>query len=967
MLAVSQQLSAQRIVYVSPKPDAAMVSLQTNIIIRSEAPLDASTVAQGLLEVRGSASGTHSGTLVVSDDGVTLIFTLERALSPGERVYVSLQSGIRTNIGEFLEPVAFAFGTTALQQPLSRIYVLDEEGAVVRTDVPSAGTRLSALSKDPPRVFTDPVSPSADSLPSDFPRLHIDTVNSPAPGYYFLATADDVPGMGYFLFMLDNSGKVVKYKRMISHAYDFKQQPNGLYSYAEAHSEWGYAGGSRTVHRVIDSSLAPVDSFKAGNGYDADGHEFLLLPNGHALLHAYDIQYIDLSLTIPGANRNAIVVGSILQELDLTKNVVFQWRSWDYIPVADTYMSTTASAFDYIHVNAYDIDTDGNILASFRNTCEIVKINRLTGDIMWRMGGKHNQFTFIGENAANSPTYFTYQHSLRKLTNGNFTLFDNGNLHPQAISRAVEYQIDQVSKTATLVWEYKHTPGIFAPNRGSVQRLAGGNTVVAWGGAWVGGVGTQSVTEVRPDKSIAFDMGFVDKMGSYRGFKYVLSALLAPSAAVTRYGVLPGNTYSFKEGDSVKTAITIVFAQMGTGYNNVSVKRYEAAPLKQVFVNLPPFVQPKRWVINKVGITSFTADVTFDSTALAPYANKTRAVVYSRDTVGQGTFNPQTSVYDVAKQSLTATVTKVGEFIIGIPEEVGAPPVPTLVVPSRDERVNQTVPVLMRWSSYGHITGSHIQIAADSLLLSPVVNDSTLKSSAFVWSAGLPETRYFWRARVKNEVGKSGWSSAGSFRTSIPYVAVMSPQSGDKVSPGSQSLIRWNSNIGAFVAIRLFRNGSYASKVIDSVENTGRYVWKVPATGIALDSTYTIRVMIREDTTKYADSQLFSVAITAGVDEQTSGPDSYSLDQNFPNPFNPSTTIRYGLPQKAKVTLLVYNTLGQLVAELVNAGMDAGYHEVSFDGSHLGSGLYFYRIQAGDPGAGKGRGFMQTRKFLLLR
>ena len=101
------------------------------------------------------------------------------------------------------------------------------------------------------------------------------------------------------------------------------------------------------------------------------------------------------------------------------------------------------SAFDYIHVNAYELDADGNILASFRNTCEIVKINRMTGDIMWHMGGKQNQFTFIGENAANAPTYFTYQHSLVRLPNGNFMMFDNGNLHTNKVSRAVEYAVDQ--------------------------------------------------------------------------------------------------------------------------------------------------------------------------------------------------------------------------------------------------------------------------------------------------------------------------------------------------------------------------------------------------------------------------------------------------------------------------------------------------------------------------------------------
>jgi hypothetical protein len=106
---------------------------------------------------------------------------------------------------------------------------------------------------------------------------------------------------------------------------------------------------------------------------------------------------------------------------------------------------------------------------------------------------------------------------------------------------------------------------------------------------------------------------------------------------------------------------------------------------------------------------------------------------------------------------------------------------------------------------------------------------------------------------------------------------------------------------------------------------------------------------------------LFLPSLSTGVSEDklSLNPETYSLFQNYPNPFNPSTTIRYALPNRSHVTLSVFNMLGQRVADLFNGEVAGGYHEVQFNATNLASGMYFYKLQAGN--------FIQTRKLLLVR
>ena len=88
-------------------------------------------------------------------------------------------------------------------------------------------------------------------------------------------------------------------------------------------------------------------------------------------------------------------------------------------------------------------------------------------------------------------------------------------------------------------------------------------------------------------------------------------------------------------------------------------------------------------------------------------------------------------------------------------------------------------------------------------------------------------------------------------------------------------------------------------------------------------------------------------------------PTDFSLNQNYPNPFNPTTNISFGIPKDAKVKLEVFNTIGQQVATLIDAPLEAGYHTASFNADNLPSGLYIARISAGT--------FTSAKKMMLIR
>jgi hypothetical protein len=377
-----------------------------------------------------------------------------------------------------------------------------------------------------------------DTLPADFPTFQVLVNADPAPGMLFMAPFSRAPQIFTYLAILDHNLTPVFHQRRVGGATTFALQPNGLITFYDPNSLCFFA---------MNAGYVIVDSFQCANGFPVDPHDIVLTTDGHAFLMGYDVRTVDMSRIVPKGNPAATVTGLVLQELDAQKNVVWQWSSWNHFLITDaTHEDLTAANIDYVHANAIEVDTDGNILLSSRHLDEITKINTQTGAIMWRMGGRNNMFAFL-----NDSLRFSHQHDIRRLPNGNITLFDNGNFHSPPVSRAVEYHLDEEVHTAELVWQYRETPDVYAFATGNVQRLQNGNTLISWG--TVG-----RITEVRPDGSKALDMLLSPDFRIYRTmrFPWAATGIHPPEDLPLRARLLPAYPNPFNPSTSLTYEIS---------------------------------------------------------------------------------------------------------------------------------------------------------------------------------------------------------------------------------------------------------------------------------------------------------------------------------------------------------------------------------------------------------------------------
>ncbi len=367
-----------------------------------------------------------------------------------------------------------------------------------------------------------------------------------ARGYLFVAPKNG-PGEAHPSqdgpMILDNEGRPIWLRPVAKEAEDAMDFRAQSYRGEPVLTWWvGVHGGfGRGEFVIFDDSYQEVARFRAGNGYAGDHHEFLITARDTALIGIYGEATRDLS-SLGGRTDGAVLEG-IVQEIDIgTGEVLFEWHSLEHVGFDESLYELspdTEDAFDYFHINSIDVDTDDNLLVSARRTSTVYKIDRNSGEVIWRLGGEKSDFT-IGDGAR-----FAYQHDARRRSDGAITLFDNRGERMDEPSRGIVLKLDEDAMTARLVREYTHPEEPFAIFQGNVQTLPNSNAFVGWGSA-------PYLSEFSRDGELLFDARFPLEVESYRAYRSpweghpadapAVAAEAGPEDGVTLYASWNGAT-----------------------------------------------------------------------------------------------------------------------------------------------------------------------------------------------------------------------------------------------------------------------------------------------------------------------------------------------------------------------------------------------------------------------------------------
>src|SRR5215207_7755487 len=341
-----------------------------------------------------------------------------------------------------------------------------------------------------------------------------------AAGYIFITPGHGAAGQGGSM-ILNDGGQVVWFRPLQGtqgRAMNLKVQTYR----GRAVLTWGEIPSD---YVIFDSSYREIKRFRAGNGYNGDHHEFLISPQDTALITIYNPVPWDLSSV--GGPKDGVAWQGIVQELDIeTGEVLFEWRSLEHVGLDETYVTPSEDHYrgiDYFHINSVDVDHDDNLLVSARETSAIYKIDRMSSEVIWRLGGKKSDFE-MGPGSE-----FAHQHDARRQPDGTITIFDNG-AHPwvHGQSRGIVLVLDEEKMSATLARVYTSPEKLRATSQANMV-LPNDNVFIGWGSE-------ASLSEFSSDGELLFNANLPgrrhQKTESYRAFRFPWSGQPSEDPAV---------------------------------------------------------------------------------------------------------------------------------------------------------------------------------------------------------------------------------------------------------------------------------------------------------------------------------------------------------------------------------------------------------------------------------------------------
>jgi hypothetical protein len=358
--------------------------------------------------------------------------------------------------------------------------------------------------------------PAGAQTASPPPVTILQNSGSLADGFIFVGPqAVGAPNPAQGPEIIDNQGRIVWFLPTPGNlATDFRVQTyqgNPVLTWSQGITYADTKAGDTTDY-VADSTYKVIATVQAGNGYNADIHEFQLTPQNTALIAIYNTLQADLS-SVGGPSSGPVSEG-VVQEIDVaTGKVLLEWHSLPDIALTESYAAVPSQSsgipYDYFHLNSVKLDADGNILVSARHTWAVYKVNRTTGAIMWRLGGKKSDF------ALGSGLPFAWQHDVEAVDATTIRIFDNESDGSPVLpySRVIWVTHDDVAMTASVAQQIVHPAGLSVLAEGSAQALANGNTFIEWG---ILG----RLSEFSPAGQLLFDASEAPNYASYRGFRY---------------------------------------------------------------------------------------------------------------------------------------------------------------------------------------------------------------------------------------------------------------------------------------------------------------------------------------------------------------------------------------------------------------------------------------------------------------